>query len=379
MTKKQIGIITYFYFYNYGTMLQAFALQYILNKIDYTHEVDIIDYRFGEKVIVPKWKLLLIRLRSVLFCFIDFNRLLTLVLYKNRMGIRKRKFDLFITQKCNLSTNKYLYYSDLENNHPKYDVYVTGSDQTWSPKIGFNPALFLDFADIDAAKVAYAPSVGVTSFNDEEKAYLKEHLEKYSHISCRETIGANLLEEITGREVEIVLDPTLMMKAEEWRRIAVNPKIDEPYILCYFLGHRKYYRDYVTQLSKQTGYKVYYIPVSYVDCKKSNSLLLDAGPLEFIGLIDNAAIVCTDSFHGIAFCTNLNKTFYAFVKHEGDVKGGDNSRIYDYLKRVELTSRLISVYDRGVIEHSDIDYKAVNLILDKERFSSLSFLEEIIK
>lgn len=296
------------------------------------------------------------------------------------MAFRKKYFDQFLQNNFKLSTKEYIYKNDLENQPPVYDVYITGSDQTWSPKIGFNSALFLDFAKEDSIKAAYAPSVGVTTFTETEKEYLKKSLLKYDYISCRESIGAELLSKIAGKEVEVVLDPTLMVTVEEWRLLSLKVKIPKrPYILCYFLGHRSYYRHFVKQLKRQTGYDVYFIPVSYKDCKKTNNLLFDVGPAEFLGLIDNAAIICTDSFHGMCFSINFSKNFYGFVKHDGALNGGDNSRIYDLLQRFGLTHRLLSNNDlRNEWKIEPIDYVSVNQFLKKERDSSALFIKHIL-
>ena len=260
---------------------------------------------------------------------------------------------------------------------PLYDIYITGSDQTWSPKIGFNDALFLKFAPKGRIRAAYAPSIGVASLTPEEEDYLTKNLAAYEFLSCREDYGSKILSKLSGQEVTTVLDPTLLMTAEDWRKVAIRPQIEGKYILCYFLGDRQYYRKFVTQLGKQLKTQIYYIPVSYQDMSNKNNLLWEIGPREFLGLIDNASVVCTDSFHGMAFCTNLNKTFYGFVKHRG-AKAGDNSRIYDFLDRMGLRKRLITEYKGEIINFEDIDFKETNIRLEKERVVSDNFLKRII-
>ncbi|WP_106829654.1 polysaccharide pyruvyl transferase family protein [Parabacteroides pacaensis] len=374
---KKIGIITYFHFYNYGTVLQAFALESLISKMGST-VCELINYEFQEIKEESKIQIVKTRLKRLLYYLFNLKRIITTYTYRKEMNRRIPFFEQFIKSYFRLSSNKYLYYTDLLKNPLHYDIYFTGSDQTWSPKIGFNPALFLNFADKQSIKAAYAPSVGVTSFTETEEIYLKEQLSKYDYLSCRETIGANLLSGITGKNVQVVLDPTLMITKEEWRKLTVKPKIKNPYILCYFLGHRQYYRNFVNKLAIQTGYDTYFIPVSYVDCKKTNSLLFDVGPAEFIGLIDQAAIVCTDSFHGLCFSINLNKEFYAFVKHEGAVDGGDNSRIYDLLNRMDLLLRLKSDFRETDIRMDPIDYIHVSKLLEKERKISKDFLHKVL-
>lgn len=375
---KKVGIITYFYFYNYGTMLQGFATQLLFNKFK-NIEAEIIDYRFGTKTSPRKMAIFLIRMKRLFVYFKEFKRVYLTGKYAKQMSCRNRYFDKFVVKNVSLSSKKYMYENEITENAPKYDIYVTGSDQTFSPKIGFSPALFLCFAFRDSIKAAYAPSLGVSSLTEEESNYIGEQLHKYDYLSCRESIGSNILEKITGRKVITVLDPTLMIHSEEWMCYAVKPDIEGKYILCYFLGERDYYRDYVAQLSKQTKLPVYYIPVNWKDFKKNNNLLWEVGPSEFLGLIANAEYVCTDSFHGTIFSVNFHKEVRVFVKHAGNVSGGDNSRLFDVLKRLGIEKQLITEYTKGtVIKETCIDYQNVDKLLYEERVKSFEYVESIV-
>lgn len=375
---KKIGIVTYFYFYNYGTMLQAYALEHYIKELDDSVTCEIVNYVFGEKTCIPRKGIIRTRIKRLLHYLLEWRRVVIIWRYQKRMQCRKPFFDSFLSEKMSVSQHKYVFADELKKEPPMYDIYITGSDQTWSPKIGFNSALFLDFVKKSGIKAAYGPSVGVTSFTQEQQDYLREHLKDYKYLSCRESIGAQLLELVTGRKVSVVLDPTLMVEAKEWGEIAVKPIIREPYILCYFLGDRTYYRRFVKDLAEKSSLSVYYIPVSWVDCRRTNNLLFDVGPAEFLGLIQNAQYVCTDSFHGVAFCVNFNKQFFAFTKHEGDVNSGDNSRLYDFLQRMGLEERLIANYEKGKLSLNLIDYENTNELLLNERERSKQFLEELI-
>ena len=375
---KKVGIITYFYFYNYGTMLQGFATQLLFNKFHNINS-EIIDYRFGTKTSPRKVDIFIIRMKRIFVYLKEFKRVYLTGKYAKLMSHRNRYFDNFVAKNVCLSSKKYMYEHEITEDAPKYDIYVTGSDQTFSPKIGFSPALFLNFASRDSIMAAYAPSLGVSSLTEEESNYIGEQLRKYDFLSCRESIGSNMLEKIIGRKVTTVLDPTLMIHSDEWMQYAVKPNIDGKYILCYFLGERDYYRDYVTQLSKQTSLQVYYIPVNWKDFKKSNNLLWEVGPSEFLGLIANAEYVCTDSFHGTIFSVNFHKEVRVFVKHVGNVTGGDNSRLFDVLKRLGIEKQLITEYTKGtVIKESCIDYQNVDKLLSEERVKSFEYVETIV-
>ena len=168
-----------------------------------------------------------------------------------------------------------------------------------------------------------------------------------------------------------------MITADEWREIATKPLIKGSYILCYFIGDKKYYRSFAKQLSSQLGLPLIYIPVSYLDFSNDDNRLWSVGPREFLSLIDNASVVLTDSFHGTIFSINFNKTFYSFVKHTG-LKAMDNMRIVDILERMGLINRLQENYSYGVIDYSLIDYTATNELLKKERKSSEAFVNRIL-
>lgn len=359
-------------------MLQGFATQLLFGKNDGV-EVELIDYRFGNKTARRKIDILKIRLKRLLVYFKEFKRVYLTGKYASLMAHRYKYFNEFASKYLNLSQKKYMYENEIAEDAPKYDIYITGSDQTFSPKIGFSTALFLNFAQKDAVKAAYAPSLGVSSLTEEQVAYIGKELKKYDFLSCRESIGGEMLEKITGRKVETVLDPTLMIHSDDWTQFSVKPNVKDKYILCYFLGDRDYYRAYVAQLSKQTGLLVYYIPVSWKDFKKNNNLLWEVGPSEFLGLIANAEYVCTDSFHGTIFSVNFHREVRVFVKHAGNVAGGDNSRLFDILERLGLEKQLITEYTKGsIIEDSHIDYSHVDELLSAEREKSMRYVESIV-
>lgn len=376
--KKKLGILTYFYFYNYGTMLQGFATQLLFNKFA-NIDAEIVDYRFGEKIISHKKDIILTRLSRLLVYIKEFKRVYITSKYAKLKALRNKNFDKFASEYLKLSPKRYMYEKDIAGDVPIYDIYVTGSDQTWSPKIGFSPVLFLNYTTENSVKASYAASLGVSKLTDEQSSYFAKELQKYNYLSCRESLGSEVLEKISGRFIETVLDPTLMINSDEWMHYAIKPNIVGKYILCYFLGERDYYRDYVRQLSKQTGLPIYYIPVNWKDFKKKNNLLWNVGPSEFLGLIANAEYVCTDSFHGTIFGVNFHREVRVFLKHAGNVSGGDNSRLFDILQRLGIDNMLVTEYSKGdIIIESHINYTRVDQLLTAEREKSMKYVESIV-
>lgn len=379
---RSFGILTYFNYYNYGSMLQGYATQYALQSfLELEDRCELIDYRYISPLDKSFRKKLVLRISHIFEYISRLREVLTKRRFSERMKRRNELFDRFKNEFTKLSPQQYHNKQDLIVNTPDYDVYVIGSDQTWSPKVSGGYAvspMLLDYVDNRKLKCAYAPSLGTDKISEKDSEILKKQLACFQILTCREEKGAYILSNILGREVKKVLDPTLILTGDDWRKIAVNPGMQsKSYILCYFLGDQDYYRHFAKRLSEQTGLPLYYIPVSWKDCRAGNNLIFNAGPREFIGWVDNAYAVLTDSFHGVAFSTNLNKDFYAFTKHKGGVSSGDNSRLYDFLRSYNLESRLFETYDDDDIYIKSIDYSIINAILQEDRDKSLEIISHI--
>lgn len=378
---KKIGIISYFNYYNYGSMLQGFALQKYIRSNYADIDCELINYRGMPPNTTSCWRKTKTRLSRIGYYLTHIAEIKAKSKYAEKMSMRNDYFDSFLREYTKVTPTFYRNKLQLMRNPPIYDVYITGSDQTWSPNIsgGFKMTpMFLDFAVSGAKKAAYAPSLGVGAFTSEQESFLRTKLDTYSLVSCREVGGTNLLEKILNRKVFSVLDPTLLLTKEQWNGLATSPKIKGKYIFCYFLGSRQYYRDFAKQLSKQTGLPIIYLPVNWKDFSDEDNLIWNAGPLEFVSLINCAEYICTDSFHGVAFSSNLNKNFYAFVKHSGAANAGDNSRLFDYLKRIGLEKRLLTEYDGKDICVETINYSPVNEKILEEREKSYKYIDRII-
>lgn len=373
---KKVGIITYHHYYNYGTVLQAYALQKAIDRLD-GYQAEIIDYRAYEEKKLSIIQLILLRFRRLPVYFLEWKRVRALRKYANVLSEKRNYFDYFFKDCLIQSKQTYLSYDELKKDNPFYDVLVTGSDQTWSPKIGFFPAFFLEFGKESALRIAYAPSIGVSNLSNDEAHYLNTHLQKYDAISCREKIGTEELNRVVkGKEVINVLDPTFLLTKDDWDNIAESPSIKEPYILCYFIGDKNYYREIAKQLSVDLKLPLYFVPVSWKDMGQGFNLQTEAGPKEFLGLIRDARLVLTDSFHGTAFSINYRKSFYAFTKVEGGKNAMDNSRLYDILSKLHLENRLYDSLTK--VEFTDIDYSEAEIILDAERKKSVFFLKDAL-
>ena len=256
----------------------------------------------------------------------------------------------------------------------EYDYVITGSDQVWNMRIvKTSEALrfyYLMFTDKDK-RVNYAPSFGLSEPGQKEKHIHKEGLMGFNMLSCREEAGCKIIRDLTGREAEHVLDPTLLLSAEDWRKFERRPDYDIPehYTIAYFLGGMKIYED---DLKKTAGD----LPViDILDIE--NEVFYLTGPREFVYLIDHAECVLTNSFHGTIFSINLRKQFISFGKNSIDsFRAITFSRIESILSNLGLSSR---IYEHGRESYdAPINYDDVHMRLNAWRESSMKYLNSAL-
>ncbi|MEG0873059.1 MAG: polysaccharide pyruvyl transferase family protein [Clostridia bacterium] len=369
---KKIGIVTHHKFYNQGTMLQAFALQQKL--VDLKCDVQIINYTTEKHKIKLKDKILRI-IKKPSLIYIKLLRQIT-----SKINIKGKKdsieaFDKFYNN-IKLSGEKYTNVQEMLNNPPIYDIYIVGSDQTWNFNIPTNsPVYLLNFVPAGKTKCSYAPSVGSKIINSEHIKMFGKYLKDFKYISCRDISGKDILEKVVDKPIELVLDPTFLLTKEEWLKVSNKVNIKGEYVLLYFLGINKRNINIAKQIAKTLKMKV--ISIYNFDSLKiiEKDSAFGIGPSEFIYLVNNAKLICTDSFHGIAFSIIMNKQFYAFMKNKNNLKS-DNNRIKEILEKFKLLDRLVT--NKKDINYNNIDYNIVNEILSKEKEQSEQYLKKCI-
>lgn len=258
-----------------------------------------------------------------------------------------------------------------------YVAFVTGSDQVWNPNY-FQSAMMLDFVKTDKIKkIAYAPSIGVKSLPAKTQRTYKKLLASYSAIGVREQQAAYLLEELSPVPVEVVLDPTLLLETKDWDDLIQDVEIDKswgtdkPYILCYFVGTRDY-SSYIKLVKEATGLNCIIIPMEN-DMSSCGNMIAGVGPKEFVWLIKNASIVCTDSFHATVFSILYQKEFYVLKRFNDNSQESQNGRLYEILAAYKLKDRWISD-ETKFKRNTQINYSEVNCILNDKRKRSEAFL-----
>lgn len=334
----KIGILTWLHNGNYGSLLQAFALQRFLRDSGY--EVENIDLcpSLSEKVLN-----LLVQGNSCKLFLEKLNlyRIEHASRDKKASAERKMKFESFLKDEFIL-TRVFKKFSDLKELRGRYDVFVCGSDQIWSPTL-FSPSYYFDFLLDSDTKIAYACSFGVSQVCNKKKNRIAKLLSRFHSISVREQEGREIVKELTGRDVKVNLDPTMLMDANQWNlNVPQEPLIQGNYMFCYFLSYNSEQWNRTITLAKDRNIKIVVIPTIKEVYNVSDAVIVEnVGPADWVNLIKNASIVCTDSFHGCVFSIIYNRPFVAFKRFLNDSKHSQNSRVYNLLNSFGLESVLV--------------------------------------
>lgn len=373
---NRIGIISYHSDPNYGTMYQAYALAKAIKDLGGVPEYiqyEAIPYRSPLKATIIR------TIKSMLEVLQIHKRPLTEYSFLRTKEFRNLVLKYKVFHDTYIPVSEKVYFANTADQaNGVYDYFVVGSDQTWSPACNVNPKTsnFLSFVADKNKKRAYAPSVGSIHISSDYKSRLIKELSGFEHLSCREYANAKMLSGALDKPVQHVLDPTLLLKTDEWQKIEKEVSMPDKYILCYILGTKQCISDYAELLGNSKGIPVYYMVTRPEYLGKKNRLI-DIGPSEFLYLLRRASYVVTDSFHGTMFSINFNRNFYSFAKRvTTDATGLDNDRIMDFLTLVGLECRFIN--DGETRLESDIDFVPVNDYLTKTRVESIKYLTKII-
>ena len=253
-----------------------------------------------------------------------------------------------------------------------YDYVVTGSDQVWhiwghiSDEADY---YYLSFIPREK-RVCYAPSFGFSEFSEHDYDFHKKGLAGFDRLSCREQEMIPMIKRISGKDAQLVLDPTLLLNPSQWRIFASRPNYDVPerFVLCYFLGGKP--PEYQNVISETAGN----LPVINLYDPQDKAHFL-SNPGNFLWLFEHADFVCTDSFHGTAFSVNFGKNFLAF-KRVGVGMNDMFGRISGLLESLNITGH---IYEPGMhIRPDSVNYDEVYSGLSALRESSMHYLKECL-
>jgi hypothetical protein len=374
---KKIALVSVWN-HNYGSLLQTFALQTFLNNINLKNEIILYKEKneFRQFLRLTKFSFLKMKINIIYrdiivkFLYPELNR---------NLQIRSEIFEKFKSSKLQftkvINGRKHLILGAKD-----YNAFVLGSDQVWHPNNMGMDFFNLNFVPSTIPKIAYAPSFGVSEIPNSQLKKTKNYLYKIDYISVRERSGQKIVKLMTGKEVPIVCDPTLLVDKSIWDELKGSKIIIENrYIFCYFLGNNPEHRSFANRLKKYTNLKI--VSLQQLDEFIKSDLNFgdekpyDVGPAEFINLISNAEYVLTDSFHATIFSILYEKKFFTFNRFATKKSGSTNSRISSILNQLNLNSRRIAGNeDAEEYSKMEINYESILKEINESRSFSRQYL-----
>lgn len=371
---KKIGIITWFRDYNYGTKLQAYALQKYLNENGY--DASIINYTMHSSASISKepnrslYKKIYGRLSWELL-----KR--TRIKHSSEIENRNKKMDEFTNRNCKLTEeiSSKEQFVDVCNS---FDLIIAGSDQIWNPD-WYDPMYYADYPDINSVKIAYAPSIGTDHIREDRRKEIGHSLSGFKQIGMRETKGCELLQSIYGIQAKKVVDPTLLLNKEQWDTFISEKKImNRPFVLGYLLSDNPYHWIAIRKFTKKKGLDLRIIPkegISYLYAQNDDySMSIE----DFLSLIAKAEYVITDSFHACVFSVIYHKKFIPIERFSSNSTSSQNSRIHDFLTGINCIDAL-ETYNSKTIMYKDKAWDDVDYRIGEQIMRSKQFLRESIE
>ncbi len=387
---KKVAIVSCYFQGNYGSQLQAFATQKILDHLGVANETICIDGLKAE-INKAKYKYFISKIADLNTVKdklgslkLSVQRKLKKQSFGQNVARRNRMFSEFAGEMFKLS-ECYATKAELSNSCDKYAAVLVGSDQLWLPSNIEADYYTLNFVPQNTPKIAFATSFGISSLPKKQAGKASVFLKRIDHLSTRENSGQQIIKDLTGRDVPIVCDPTLLFTAEDWLSIQKDePVINDKYIFCYFLGNNRQHRKFVLKLKEETGCKI--VQLQHLDeyIKSDNDFAdyapYDIGPCEYLNLIRHAEYICADSFHGTVFSILHKKPFFTFSRYKKDSAVSTNSRLYSILELLSLEERFITG-EEAVNDclKRQIDYERVHNQLAEFRDRSKGFLIDSLK
>lgn len=368
----KIALLSFHTAVNYGAALQAYALQKFLMTKGYDSEYINYVNKSRKRQYSMCWHII-----GALHHW-EIRSAITYFLGSPFLSMRKWRFNKFYRK--NLKKTRTVYHSSEEaiELNDKYDLFIVGSDQVWNPIHNGNDAAFLlDFVKDDNKRISYSSSFGLIEINDTHKEVYKRNLERFKSLAVREIIGEKIVENLTGRKAQFVVDPVLLLSKEQWKELMLRKKCKERFIFSYTnrehqiqdffrtgyqLNGRKHYK--LSRYTKLTDFLNRNVRVKYC-----------MSPESFLYVINNADLVVSASFHCIAFAIIFNRPFVAILT--GNT--GKDERILTLLKMTHLENRILyhGMTVKEIEEH--INYNEVNKLVAEKKEKSILYLLSNLK
>ena len=353
--KNKIGLITIHDTLNYGSLVQAFSLYKAIETLGMS--VELIDYKC--EAIANREKTY--QLKECLSIKGIYNYL------TKHKSFSKRYNNMWDFMKKNMLVSRAYDKSTISQSNKDYDTFVVGSDIVWGmPVTGHDFTYMLDFVEDAKKKVAFSPSIG-TPWNEDEKEHIKKLLNRFDFISTREELGAEWVEELTHKPVEVSCDPTMLWDRNFWGELADDKIVPErPYVLVYMTTTDK------KNIKDAISYgKEHNMPVYYLNFNRPVKGLHNISPMtvgEWIALFKNADTVFSASYHGLVFSLYFQKKLFYYNR-------GNKARMKSFGEELRIQHR--EGTDENLKNDLPIDYEGwVNKKLEEKRNYSWNLLKE---
>lgn len=287
--------------------------------------------------------------------------------------------DLFIPHSAVVYTHQ-----TIKESCTQYDTFIVGSDQVWHYPSELE-MYTLSFVPAGHKKIAYAASVAKNQLSEREKEIFRNNLKDFKAVSVREKEAVDLLQPLCPTKIEWVLDPTMLLSAEDWDEVCEERIVPEEYVFCYFLGADKKERKLATEFAGRKGLKLVtfiHLANHYVaaDVHFGDVQIYDVSPEKFLSLVKYAKYVFTDSFHATVFSHIYQKEFFAFSR-QGHKEMG--SRLYSLTDILETRDHFCDTKDKANIKYimslPPIDYTKKLPKFEEMKEKSINFLKENLK
>lgn len=370
----KIALITFHAPYNYGSCLQAFALQEKIKELG--HEVDIINYRFpGQKKAYR-----LIRNNGNTADLV--KDLLQFPVFKQKKK-REQLFEQFISNNMNL-TQEYQDPSQLSDIANDYDVFVSGSDQIWNKHANeldkedwkYLYPYLLTFTD--KKKISYASSIGGTT-DEEILQNMASAIKEFSSVSAREKQVADKLTKLLNIPVTNVLDPTLLLCKDDYDRCFQIEEDTAPKYIFYYslagINTVKKHLKWIDGINKNNYKVIINTPYAWIPNHGTHENIVAIGPVEFLRMINNAEYVITDSYHGTLFSVNFKKNFLTL----GNSSSKSDYRKKDILNKLGLAKHIVNDFSDNFDTSAAINNDDYINRLNELRSSSIEYLDNALR
>lgn len=364
---KNIGILTFHASHNYGSMLQAYALQHYLQSQG--HHVEIINLRplnqkkmYENPNVLSGFSIKKIG-KTILYPILTYN------------DIKKWKlFESFIHDYLKVSEKEYSTYKEIQTDlfSKKIDILISGGDQIWNQKCSdFELSYFLPFNLEGVKKISYAPSMGKNALDMKKTPYVEnmmEYLKYYNFISVREPDAADVLSSLLGKKVDVVPDPTFLLDKSEYEKILPEkPLIDGKYLFYYTPSHLVANKSFkaAQEFARKNGLK---FVSSTVRRNQRGVIQVNAsGPIQFLNLLRHAEFVCGQSFHLLVFSLLYHKEFAI-------LDGDKDPRMMFLLKNCNIPNRGVNINNPDFSRMEYLNYKEIDEFINKFKQKAISFL-----